>query len=133
MKYVFLIVAAAWTLQFLLSYWQLRNFHLGLAQMRKLGRCAVGLDGNRWRGRVYGVLVLDRQNRVCNAAIFSGWTVFSRLKPVYGIEGMTIESVIATSTPPTHISPRAWRALQHAAQFFTGAAHTKSAPHIAST
>lgn len=118
MQYVFLVVAAAWTCQFLLSYWQLRRFHRQLAELRKRGRCSVGLAGNRWQGRTYGVLVIDEHERVCHAALFSGWTVFSKLQPIAGLDGMRLDAILSAVSPIADLHRAQWLALQHAAQFF---------------
>ncbi len=119
MEYIFLVVAAAWSLQFLLAYYQLQRFHRQLAELRKLGRCSVGMHGNRWRGRTYGVVVLDGHDRVRHAAIFTGWTVFSQLRPVAGLDGMRLDAILGAETPIGHVNRSQWAALQHAAQFFT--------------
>jgi len=117
MQYIFLVVAAAWACQFLMSYWQLRRFHRELAELRKRGRCSIGMYGNRWRGRIYGVLVVDEHDRVRHAALFQGWTVFSKLQPVAGLDGMRLEAILATTTPPANLRQSQWLALQHATQF----------------
>ena len=118
MQYIFLVVAAVWSIQFLLSYWQLRRFHQRLAELRKLGRCSVGMSGSRWQGRTYGVLVLDEQERVRHAASFSGWTVFSTLQPIIGLEGMRPDAILSAGTPLIDLRRSDWLALQHAARFF---------------
>lgn len=118
MQYVFLVVGMAWCLQFLLSYWQLQRFHRQLAELRKHGRCSVGMYGNRWRGRTYGVLVVDEHDCVRNAASFSGWTVFSTLRTIVGLDGMSLDAILSTATPPTNLHRSQWLALQNAAQFF---------------
>jgi len=118
MQYIFLVVAAAWALQFLLSYWQLRRFHRRLAELRKLGRCSIGMYGNRWRGRTYGVLVVDEHDRVRHAESFRGWTVFSQLQPVAGLDGMRLDVLLSSDTPVAPLRRSQWLALQHAAQFF---------------
>jgi DNA-binding transcriptional regulator of glucitol operon len=119
MEYIFLVVAAAWSLQFLFSYWQLQRFHRRLAELRQLGRCSVGMVGNRWRGRTYGVLCLNQHDRVIHAAAFDGYTVFSQLRSLPQVEGMRLDAVLATATPPDGVRSAQWKALQHAAQFFT--------------
>jgi glucitol operon activator protein len=118
MQYIFLVVAAAWMLQFLLAYWQLQRFHRRISELRRLGRCAVGSAGNRWRGRTYAVLVLDPDKCVRHAESFSGWTVFSKLRPIAGLDGMLLDGILSASVPPTGVHPSQWAALQHAAQFF---------------
>lgn len=119
MEYVFLVVAAAWAIQFILSYYQLRRFHRQLAALRKLGRVSVGMYGNRWRGRTYGVIVADQHDLVRHAAALTGWTVFSNLQPVSGLNGMRVDAILTTVTPPAGLRKPLWLALQHAAQFLT--------------
>jgi DNA-binding transcriptional regulator of glucitol operon len=116
-EYIFLVVAAAWAMQFLFSYWQLRGFHRRLAELRKLGHCSVGMHGDRWRGRSYGVLVVDDHSRVCRAELFSGWTVFSKLQPIAGLDGMRLDAILSAGTPLAALRRTQWLALQNAAQF----------------
>ena len=118
MQYMFLVVGVAWCLQFFLSYWQLQRFHRQLAELRKLGRCSVGMYGNRWRGRTYGVLVLDKHDRVRQAASFSGWTVFSALQPIVGLDGTRLDAILSAAMPAANLRRSQWLALQNAAQFF---------------
>ncbi|WP_081752844.1 transcriptional regulator GutM [Kallotenue papyrolyticum] len=119
MEYLFLVVAVAWSLQLLGSYWQLQRFHRRLAELRRLGRCAVGMSGNRWRGRTYGVLCLNPHNQVVHAAVFDGLTVFAHLRPLPQLEGMHLDAIVTSATPPAGVRGAQWQALQHAAQFFT--------------
>jgi len=119
MQYIFLVVAAAWALQFLLSYWQLQRFYRQLANLRKLGRCAVGMHGNRWRGRTYGILVVDANDCISHAAAFSGWTIFSKPQPVAGLTGIRRDAILAMHTPIAQLHRSQWLAFQHAAQFFS--------------
>jgi DNA-binding transcriptional regulator of glucitol operon len=118
MQYVFLVVGLAWCLQFLLSYWQLQRFHRQLAKLRKRGRCSVGMYGNRWRGRTYGVLVVDEHDCVREAASFSGWTIFSTLQPIAGLDGTHLDAMLSAATPLANLRRAQWLALQNAAQFF---------------
>jgi DNA-binding transcriptional regulator of glucitol operon len=118
MQYIFLIVAAAWGVQFALAYWQLRRFHRRIAELRKLGRCSVGLHGDRWRGRTYAVLAIDRQDRVLDVEVFRGWTVLAQLRPIEGLAGMRLDAILGTATPPPPFTKSQWLALQNAASYF---------------
>jgi glucitol operon activator protein len=129
MQYIFLVVAVAWALQFVLAYWQLQRFHRRIAELRKLGRCAVGLHGDRLRGRTYAVVVLDANDRVRQVETFSGWTVLSKLQPVEGLAGMALRTITSTTEPPPPLRRAQWLAIQHAATFF----NTQSAPRILPT
>lgn len=124
MEYLFLVVAVAWSLQLLATYWQLRRFYRQLAELRRLGRCAVGMVGNRWRGRTYGVLCLDHHNQVLQAAIFEGLTVFARLRILPNLKGRHLNELLTTSAPPAGMRMTHWRALQHAAQFLATQSHS---------
>jgi len=76
------------------------------------------MAGSRWQGRTYGVLVIDEHELVHHAALFSGWTVFSKLRPVAGLDGMRLDAILSAATPLANLRHAQWRALQHAAQFF---------------
>lgn len=116
MDYLFLIVAILWVAQFGMAYWQLRRFHGRIAELRKVGKTAVGMHGNRWRGRTYAVLTVDGQERIRRAELFDGWTVFSKLRPVAELEGRPV-SILAEGGPPAGVRQAQWAALQHAASF----------------
>lgn len=127
MDYIFLVVAVLWLAQFALAYWQLRRFHGRIADLRRLGRTAVGMHGNRWRGRTYAVLTVDPQNVIRCAEIFDGWTVFSQLRPIAALHGRRIESIGAEPAPPDGLRPAHWAALQHAAGFLSAPPATPQA------
>lgn len=117
MEYAFLIFAALWILQFALAYVQLRRFHGRIADLRRLGRTSVGMEGNRWRGRIYGVLVVDGDGIIRAAEVLRGWSVFAKLAPVDGLVGMRLGAVADSPAPLAGIGDGQWRALQHAASF----------------
>lgn len=115
MDYIFLAVAAFWIAQFGLAWWQLRRFHARIGELRKLGRTAVGLKGNRFSGRTYAVLTVDTQERIQRAEVFDGWTVFSRLRSVDGLQGRPVS--VLHGEPTVGLRKAQWEALQHAASF----------------
>ena len=87
-----------WILQFGLAFWQMRRFYGRLTSLRHDGLTAVGLSGNRYKGRAYAVLTVDENNRIVHAEKFSGWTIFAGLKPVPELIGMSLDEVLAQST-----------------------------------
>ncbi len=116
MDYIFLLVAVLWLVQFVMAWWQLQRFHARIAQLRKEGRTAVGMKGNRF-GRIYGVLVANDRGLIERAEVFDGWTVFSRLRPVPGLQGQPI-TIFDGEQPATEPMRKAhWEALRHAAGF----------------
>jgi DNA-binding transcriptional regulator of glucitol operon len=130
MEYIFLVVAAAWALQFLFSYTQLQRFHRRIAELRRLGRTSVGKHGDRLRGRVYAAVVIDAQERVQRVELLQGWTVLAKLRPTSAIDGMSLATILATDTPPSGLTRGQWQAIRHAAGFFHAAT---SAPTLATT
>ena len=86
-----------WLLQFGLAFWQMRRFYGRLITLRRAGLTAVGLSGNRYKGRSYAVLTINDDNQIIHAEEFSGWTIFSGLKPVPELIGMSTDEVLAQS------------------------------------
>ena len=86
-----------WILQFALTYWQMKRFVGRLKELRKDGMTAVGMSGGRYQGRAYGVITVDAEHRILHAEKFGGWTVFSRLRQVPELVGMTLDEVLDES------------------------------------
>ncbi len=89
-------LAIAWSLQYILAFWQMRRYYRRLAELRKKGLVSVGLAGSAWRRRQYAVLVVDKhdQNRIVCVEQLSGWTVMATLKPVPGFEGRPVSDLL---------------------------------------
>lgn len=83
-----------WLAQFALTYRQMRGFYRRLRLLNKKGLTAVGMNGGRYRGRAYGVLVVDEDNRIAHAESMGGWTVFASLRPEPDLVGMSLREVI---------------------------------------
>ncbi|MHB8807814.1 MAG: transcriptional regulator GutM [Anaerolineaceae bacterium] len=87
----------AWVIQFVMTYFQMRRFNKKLSQFKKLGTTAVGMSGSMYKRRTYGVLVIDKNEKILHAEQFSGWTVFASLKPVQELEGLTPADIMNES------------------------------------
>ncbi|KAA3647315.1 MAG: hypothetical protein DWQ07_07380 [Chloroflexi bacterium] len=85
---IIIALAIGWVLQLGLSLWQIRRFHSRVAELRSDGTASVGLAGGTYRGRVYTVLVADKDNNIVHAEKLSGWTVLANLKPVPALVGL---------------------------------------------
>jgi len=92
---IFVLLVIMWGLQFGLTYVQMRKYTSRLKVIRQAGLTAVGLAGTKYKGRAYGILTIDQDNRVIYAEKMSGWTTFSNLRPVPGLVGMSIEEILA--------------------------------------
>jgi glucitol operon activator protein len=92
--FFFVFLAVMWAAQFGLSYYQLRRFNRRILEVRKWGKTAVGLSGDRYRGRSYAILTIDESGRVVNAEYFGGSTIFARSKPAPAVVGLTIDQIL---------------------------------------
>jgi DNA-binding transcriptional regulator of glucitol operon len=117
MLYAFLIFGLLWLAQFALAYLQMRRFARRLAALRALGRCAVGLHGDRWCGRTYAIVAADSAGAIRAVEILSGWTVFACPQPLATLNGTNLGALAALDAPPPGITARQWGAIRHAASF----------------
>lgn len=83
-----------WLIQFGLAYRQMRRFYSRLVELRRDGLTAVGLNGERFKGRSYAVLTIDEHGQIIHAEKFSGWTVFAKLQPVAELRGMSLAELL---------------------------------------
>lgn len=91
---IFLVLGIVWIIQFGLAYWQIRRFYQRMIILRRSGLTAIGLSGNRYKGRSYAVLTMGEDGRVIHAEHFSGWTVFAQLKPIPQLVGMPLSELL---------------------------------------
>jgi DNA-binding transcriptional regulator of glucitol operon len=92
---IFLALGVLWIIQFGLAYWQMRRFYQRMITLRRSGLTAIGLSGNRYKGRSYAVLTIGEDGRIIHAEHFSGWTVFAQLKPIPQLVGMSLPELLA--------------------------------------
>ena len=92
--YIFLILAASYALQLLLTGWQAKRYFRRVKELRKDGLLSVGLAGGKWSGRTYAVLVVDDAFNIIHAEKLSGMTIFSKLKVVEEVLGLNVREVL---------------------------------------
>src|SRR6266700_7932527 len=96
-----IVALLAWLLQLAFAYHQARVFYRRITTLRKLGRCATGLSGGRYRGRTYVALVANPRTRVIiKAEQLRGLTVFASLKPIPQLEGRSLDDLLANPATP---------------------------------
>lgn len=106
-------LGVAWALQLWLSMQQMRRFYRRLAELRRLGRTAMGIGGGMYRGRAYAVVVVDSSDRVIRAEVMTGISVFASLKELPGLSGRLLESLC--ESPPDSMRANVRQALCKAA------------------
>jgi len=92
--YIFLILAASYALQLLLTGWQAKRYFRRIKELRKEGLLSVGLAGGKWSGRTFAVLVVDETFNIIHAEKLSGMTIFSQLKSVDEFLGQNVREVL---------------------------------------
>ncbi len=95
--YIFLVIAATYALQLLLTGWQAKRFFNRLKELRKDGLTSIGLAGGKWSGRFYAVLVVDHDKNIIHAEKLAGMTIFAKLTPVEGLIGINAKDLLATN------------------------------------
>ena len=109
-----LALVIAWLLQGVLSFCQATRFYGKVQQLRRFGRTAVGVSGNIYKTKAYGVLVADAQGRIVHAEKLTGLTIFAQPKPVDLLVGHMLDDVLAG--PIEGLSPKLQNAFRMAAE-----------------
>jgi glucitol operon activator protein len=89
------LAAAAWILQGVLVYFQIKNFQSKLNEMRTKGKVGVGTVKGRFGKGVILMLCINDENLITDAQIMSGTTVFARFVPFHALINQNIEHVEA--------------------------------------
>lgn len=92
--FLVILLVVLWIAQFGMAWMQMKNFYARLRVLRREGLTAVGKSGSQYKGRAYGVLVVDENQVVKRAEKLSGMTVFAKLKPVPQLVGTTLDQIL---------------------------------------
>ncbi|HHX24649.1 MAG: transcriptional regulator GutM [Tepidanaerobacteraceae bacterium] len=87
------ILAVAWILQGVLTYFQIKNFQAKLAEFRKYSRLGVGTVKGRFSKGTIVILGVDDKDTIVDAQIMSGITVFARLRPFCKLKSKKIREI----------------------------------------
>lgn len=88
--YVIALIGSMWLLQSVLGFFQLKSFNRTYAEMRKLGRAAIGRNTALFRAGTVVIFAIDRRNNILEATRMQGVTVFSRMKKLKGFDGKNL-------------------------------------------
>jgi glucitol operon activator protein len=103
MSAVLLIVAvvAGWMVQMYLTFRQSMAFNKEVAAMRHQGTVSVGVAGKRYRGgRAFVAVAIDDRGVVRDALTLTGFTTFSRAKPLVGLLDVRTRRILADQPLP---------------------------------
>lgn len=82
------MIGIAWLVQSILGFLQIKHFNRKYAQLRSLGRVAIGKRTGKFRAGTVVMFAIDKNNKVLKAAKMQGVTVFSRVRDLKGFEGI---------------------------------------------
>lgn len=108
-------LAVGWFVQVLLTGRQTQRFYNRMKVLRKDGVASIGTTGGIYKGRVYVVLVVDKEDRIVHAEQLSGWTTFSELRPVPVLQGKNLADLMDEQNP-LPLKPKMLQAFRNAAR-----------------
>ncbi|QTN00769.1 transcriptional regulator [Sediminibacillus dalangtanensis] len=96
--FIMLIIFAAigFVVQYLLGLLQIKNFTKNYIQLREKGRVAIGRRPAIVKSGTLVLLQLNNKNEIEDARYMQGVTVFSKFKPLKGLEGKKLQKVNAS-------------------------------------
>lgn len=122
-----LLLGTLWVVQLVLAWRQARRYMDRVRVLRRSGRVAIGLAGNRVKGRAYVALAVTPDDRVVAAEALRGVTVFADGRPVPALVGRTAAE-LAAGTAAGGVPARVGAAARAAAAVL----HPELAPELAS-
>lgn len=88
--YVIVLIGLSWLMQSYFGFMQIRHFNRKYAEMRQLGRVAIGKKTGLFKAGTVVMFAIDRRNNILKAAKMQGVTVLSRVKTLKGFEGKNL-------------------------------------------
>ncbi len=112
-----LALLVAWMFQISLAALQIQRYYKRLRVLRHLGKCATGMAGSRYKGRIYGAVVVDPETQIItHAERLSGMTVFAGFRPVPALVGLPLARLASDDFQMAALSKRTLAAFQSAAK-----------------
>ncbi|WP_078577711.1 transcriptional regulator GutM [Salipaludibacillus agaradhaerens] len=88
--HLIVMMGLAWLIQSVFGFMQIKHFNRKYAELRSLGRVAIGKRTGMFRAGTVVMFAIDKQNTILRAAKMQGVTVFSRVKDLKGFEGKNL-------------------------------------------
>ncbi len=94
-------VVAGWMVQTYLTFRQSMAFNREVVALRHSGTVSVGVAGRRYRGgRAFVAIAVDDHGIVREALTLTGFTTFSRAKPLVGLLDLRTRRILADQPLP---------------------------------
>lgn len=92
MNFWFLIISfgIAFSLQYTLTFIQMKSFTANYSKLRKKGRVAIGKVKGGFRAGCIAMFAIDKNGIIIDGSYMQGITVFARAKELKGFEGKDV-------------------------------------------
>lgn len=88
--YVIILIGFSWLLQSIFGFLQIKHFNKKYAELRKLGRVAIGKRTGVFKSGTVVMFAIDPKNNILKATKMQGVTVLSRVRNLKGFEGKNL-------------------------------------------
>lgn len=105
--YLMVLIGLSWLLQSMLGLSQVRNFNRRYAELRQMGRVAIGKKTGKFRAGTLVMFVIDRNDVIVKAVKMQGVTVFSRVRDMKGFEGKILPQLTESDLTKLNLLTRA--------------------------
>ena len=101
---ILIVIGAAFILQGLMSFLQMRHLTNEFLKLRRKGKVAFGRKSGGLRAGAVVMFRIDEDGIVQEARKLEGTTAFARVRPLEGFEGRYIGSLTKEDGPARHIN-----------------------------
>lgn len=88
-----ILFCIAFALQYLLTFLQMRSFMGSYRSLRQIGRVAIGKARGAFRAGAIVMFAIDGGGDILEGSCMQGVTVFARVRPLKGFEGMDVGTI----------------------------------------
>lgn len=99
-----ILFCAAFALQYLLTFVQMKSFHTSYRRLREQGRVAIGKSKGALRAGAIAMFAIDESGTILEGSCMQGVTVFARFHKLKGFEGMDVGRLKAEDCKKLHLA-----------------------------
>lgn len=109
-----ILFCAAFALQYLLTFVQMKSFNTSYRRLRQQGRVAIGKSKGALRAGAIAMFAIDESGSILEGSYMQGVTVFARFRELKGFEGMDVGSIKPEDCRKLHLARPLSKAVQEA-------------------
>lgn len=99
-----IIFCAAFALQYLLTFVQMKSFNESYRRLRQQGRVAIGRSKGTLRAGAIAMFAIDDSGIILEGSYMQGVTVFARFHELKGFEGMDVGNIRPEECRKLHLA-----------------------------